>query len=162
MTAPADELVQVHLLELPVPLAARTQQHHDELMREFALLTGGPDDAEAHVPRRLLDLIHVLSARFAGVSDAPRERLQAAIQRGDAVIADHVLELPVEAGPASQGLAALMAEADEFCRRGEHLLTLAPPADCVAYRSWYLAQVADQLAGAPPVRWPDYRHRSVG
>lgn len=99
----------VHLLQLPVPLAARTQQHHEELMREFALI-GADDDPEAHVPRRLLDLVHVLTQQFARAVDAPRERLQAAIRRGDPVIPDHVLELPAAAGPAAQALAALMDE----------------------------------------------------
>ena len=46
------------------------------------------------------------------------------------------------------------------CRQGEHLLTLATPPDCVAYRHWYLAQVADQLEGAQPVSWPEFQRRS--
>jgi hypothetical protein len=162
VTEPAADLVPVHLLQLPVPLAARAQQHHEELMREFALLSAGPDDAEAHVPRRLLDLVHGLSERFSGFGDAPRGRLQVAIARGDDVIDDHVLELPREAGPASQALAASLDEAEDFCRRGRHLLTLAAPEDCVAYRAWYLSQVVGQLSGAPAVSWPDFRSRSTG
>ena len=66
-----------------------------------------------------------------------------------------VLDIPVEAGPASQILNDMIDEADEYCRRGQHLLTLESPADCVAYRRWYLGEVVGQLAGADPVPWPD-------
>ena len=34
-------LIDVHLLALPVPLAARSQQHFEELMREFVLIATG-------------------------------------------------------------------------------------------------------------------------
>jgi hypothetical protein len=151
-------MTTVHVLELPVPLAAKAQQHFEELMREFALISSGADaQHENHVPRRLLDLVDVLVQQFGGTTSEPEQRLADAIERGDEVIADHVLEVPPEAGPASQALGDLIEEADEYCLRGEHLLTLATPPDCVAYRRWYLGQVVDQLAGKPPVPWPQYQ-----
>lgn len=155
MTEPAP-LLNVHLLELPVALAAKTQQHFEELMREFSLIAasaqgGHPDH---HVPVRLMQLVDALTQQFAGVTNDAEQRLADAIDRGDAVIADHQLDVPAAAGPASQALGDLIDEADDYCRRGEHLLTLASPADCVAYRRWYLSEVIGQLAGAEPIPWP--------
>ena len=161
MTAPlSSRRVEVHLLDLPVPLAARAQQHVDELLREFALVdTGASGGDDAHVPPRLQALIDTLVRRFAGVNDAARERLEAAIDRGDERIPDHVLSLPPEAGPASQAVGAMLDEADEYCARGQHLLTLATPPDLLAYRRWYLDEIVAQLAGQPPTPWPGYPPR---
>lgn len=159
MTVPLqDRLVPVHLLELPVPLAVQAQQHVEELMREFALITGGRDSGEAHhhVPRRLLQLVDVLTEQFAGVNNDASERLAKAIDSGVQVIDDHVLELPAEAGPASTALGVMLDEADDYCRSGQDLLTLATPDECVAYRRWYLTQVVEQLDGKPAVSWPDF------
>jgi hypothetical protein len=147
----------VHVLELPVPLAARAQEHFEELMREFALITAGLE-GEAHpehVPTRLLRLVEALTQRFAGVTSEAEGRLAEAIASGQQVIEDHVLLLPKEAAEASEALGALIDEADEYCRQGEHLLTLASPADCVAYRQWYLGEVIGQLSGRDPVPWPE-------
>ncbi len=152
-------LVEVHVLELPVPLAARAQQHVEELLREFALIQAGAahlDGSSLHVPRRLMELVQTLTARFAGVNDAARDRLDAAIVRGDAVIADHVLTLPPEAGPASVALGAMLDECDAWCRQGKDLLTLATPPQLLAYRRWYLAEVVTQLDGGPATSWPDF------
>jgi hypothetical protein len=150
------DLVDVHLLELPVALAASVQEHFAELMREFALIASGSerDDPEHHVPARLTELIDTLVQQFGGTNNEADERLADAIDRGDETIADHVLHLPPEAGPASKALGDLIDEADEYCRRGQHLLTLATPPDRTAYRHWYLDQVVSQLRGEAPVPWP--------
>jgi hypothetical protein len=42
-----------------------------------------------------------------------------------------------------------LAEASEFCRRGE-LLTLATPPEYVAFREWFLDEIARQLGRNPP------------
>ena len=46
----------------------------------------------------------------------------------------------------------MIDEADDYCRQGEHLLTLASPPDCIAYREWYLGQVVGQLGRRPAGR----------
>lgn len=153
MTAP-DELLQVHLLEVPVPLAAKATQHFEGLMREFTLIAGG-EGGQHHTPARLTELVDQLTAQFSGAGDEAAERLEQAIEAGAETIPDLVLVLPAVAGPASQALGDMIDEADDYCRRGEHLLTLATPADCVAYRAWYLGQVIGQLVGKPPIAWPD-------
>lgn len=162
MTAPSEhgELVQTHLLELPVPLAAKAQEHFQELLREFTLIatdasTDGGQDGE-HVPARLLQLVDVLTQQFGGMNTAAEDRLEDAIAQGRPVIEDHVLEVPPAAGPAAQALGAMIDEAEEYCRQGQHLLTLAAPPELVAYRHWYLEQVVSQLDGQPPVPWPRY------
>lgn len=142
---------------MPVPLAARSQQHFEELMREFLLIADGHQhgQSEHEVPARLMNLVQTLVQQFGTVTSPAEERLADAIDRGDKVIDDHVLEVPTEAGPAAKALGELIDEADEYCRRGRHLLTLATPSGCVAYRPWYLAQVITQLQGAAPIPWAD-------
>jgi hypothetical protein len=157
-------LLPVHLLDLPVRLAAKSQQHFEELMREFALIASEHQQGhpEHHVPARLLNLVETLVRQFGATTSGAEQRLADAMDRGDQVIDDHVLEVPAAAGPASKALGDLIDEADDYCRRGQHLLTLATPADCVAYRRWYLLQVITQLQGAAPIPWPDsHEARSV-
>ena len=158
MTGP---LVTVHLLQLPVPLAARARQHFEELQREFTLMAATADDGAHEVPARLTALVASLQQRYAGVNDEATERLERAIARGDAVVEDHVLQVPPDAGPASRALGAVLDEADEFCRQGRHLLTLETPPDLVAYRRWYLGEVVDQLGGAAPRPWGPRPLRAV-
>lgn len=150
----ADQPVEVHLLQLPVRLAEKSRQHFEGLMREFALIAASTEGSH-HTPARLTELVDALTVQFAGVNTEADEQLEDAIEAGRDVIEDHVLRLPAEAGPASAALGAMMDEADVYCRQGQHLLTLATPADCLAYRSWYLGQVINQLAGEPPIAWPD-------
>jgi uncharacterized protein YfaT (DUF1175 family) len=54
----------------------------------------------------------------------------------------------------------MLDEADEYCRAGHHLLTLATPEELRVFRSWYLGQVAAQLSGAPAEPWPVHRDRA--
>ena len=139
---------------LPVELWAVTQEHVDGLLREFTLMTAGvAEDDMPPVPLRLVRLVAELSARFAGSSDEQRARLFAASAAGEHEL-DLVYRLPPAAGPASAELARVFDQADEYCRAGQHLLTLATPQQMVLFRRWYLGQVEDQLAGAPPVPWP--------
>ena len=156
MSEPA-ELVEVHLLRLPVPLAAKARQHFEGLMREFELIaaSSAAGESQHQVPVRLTQLVEALTGQFAGVNTAADERLEDAMEQQLEEIEDHVLLLPVEAAEASAALGAMIDEADDYCRQGEHLLTLASPADCLAYRQWYLGQVVSQLAGGPQISWPD-------
>ena len=161
MTAP--QLHPVVLLQLPVQVWAASQEHHDELLREFALMTAGLEDREGDappVPVRLLRLVEELTASFAGSSDEQRGRLFAAAARGDEVMDALEFALPEAAGPACDQLAAMLDEADAYCEAGRHLLTLSTPHELRVFRAWYLLQVRDQLAGAAPEPWPDYRARA--
>ncbi len=158
MTAAAG-LTRVHLRGLPVGRAAQAREHFEGLTREFMLISeGGADD---QVPARLMQLVHVLTQQFGGINSEADQRLEDAIEAGTAVLDDHVLVLPPEAGPAAEALGRLIDEADEYCRQGEHLLTLATPPELVAYRHWYLGEVLAQLSGRRPTAWPDSVYASA-
>lgn len=154
----AAEVVEVRLLELPVPLWARAQEHTDELMREFALVAA---DARAHpddtsVPAQLLRLVERLNRDYAGTSDPQRERLFAASDAGEQVLPELVFAVPAGAADAAAELDRMLDLADDYCRAGSHLLTLASPDELVAFRRWYLQEFRRQIAGDPPTPWPAY------
>lgn len=156
MTA-ADQLVEVELLQLPVPLWSMSQQLFDELMREFALASAqADDDQEHHLPGRLTRLIDDLTARFGAGTTAQEEELHAAAAAGLPVIERLVYTVPAAAGPASLELGGMLDAVDEYCQEGQHLLTLAAPDDVVAFRRWFLGAFVTQTAGAAPVSWPDF------
>lgn len=142
------DLVDVRLLGLPVAVHGRTAAHIDELLREFVHL----DDESADVPRRLLHLRDDLQARFSAFTAGPHAELAAAAARGDETV-DLAYRVPEDAGQASVQALALLDEADDFCRRGDHLLTLATAAEAVRYRQWFFGEFTRQCAGAPPTPW---------
>ena len=148
-----DELVTVRLLAAPVRLWARSTEHHDELMREMALLALSPPREGHDLPGRLVELVDVLGRQYGGASRRPETELEQARAAGlDRV--DLRYEVPPSAGAAAQRLAAILAEADEFCRSGGALLTLAKPADQVAFSAWYIGEFTRQIAGEDPSPWP--------
>lgn len=152
-------LVDVRMLQMPVAVWARSQEQHDALMREFALMSIPTDEAdrERHVPSRLTRLMDQLTSDFEGVATEQEQQLFAAAAAGVEVIDEMVYRVPPAAGPASQALGAMLDEADDYCRQGQHLLTLAADEELVRFRWWFLDQFIQQSAGAPPVAWPDYR-----
>lgn len=143
------DIVQIRLLGFPLALHRRARQHHDELLREFSLIAMGDHDG---VPAQLLALTDELIARYSRESDVLKAQIDAAEARGDEV-ADLTLPIPPAAAPSVVALDDLLDQADEFCRSGDALLTLATPPELVAFRRWYLGQVVSQLAGEPPVPW---------
>jgi hypothetical protein len=153
------ETVQVHLRALPVPLAARARERSQELLREFALITADVIDDESaaadnEVPLRLLELVVRLTQDLFGLIEPAAQRLEGAIAGGRATI-DHVIEWPVEVADATRAVADLWDEADHYCWSQDHLIEVATPTDCAAYRRWVFAQVLDQLDGRGPVPWPE-------
>jgi hypothetical protein len=146
------ELVTVRIVGLPVPLHVRTAEHTDELMREFTYLRAQSDDPSAPtVPARLLDLVEELGGRYSGFTAGTQAELEAAIAEGRPTV-DLAYQVPRDVAPASSHLRDLLDAADDFCREGEHLLTLASPDDVVAYRRWFLDEFVRQAAGGEPPR----------
>jgi len=109
----------------------------------------------------LLRLIEALTAEFEGASSEPDRLRDEAIERGEKVVAELVLHLPAAAAGACADLSHLCDEADEFCRQGDMLLTLATPPEAVVFRRWYLGEVTAQLNGLPALAWPDVDHAAV-
>ncbi len=158
MTATADlgPTVEVRLLQLPVELWARTQQHTDELLREFMLLAQQlHDDDGLPLPVRLVQLVEDLSGSYGSFSEEQEARLFQAAAAGVTEL-DLTYQVPAPAGGAARHLGDLLNEADEYCRTGEHLLTLETPAELVRFREWFLEEFRRQIAGEPPTPWPDY------
>jgi hypothetical protein len=153
------DLYEVRVLQLPVRLWSRSQEQHDALMREFALMSVPSEESERqrHVPTRLAELIDTLTADFEGVTSEQEQQLFDAASAGVGVIDELVYTLPRAVVPASKSLGEMLDEADEYCRQGQHLLTLAADEELVRFRRWYLDQFIDQAAGKPPVAWPDYQ-----
>ena len=151
MTRPARAAVRVVLRGLPLELARRSDEHQADLLREVALLSLDPGE-HADMPRRLLTLVEELEERYADVSAGmDRDRLDAET-RGE-VATDLVVAVPESAAASARRLLALLEEADEYCRRGEHLLTVEPDPELVAFRRWYLGEFAAQVDGAVPTPW---------
>jgi hypothetical protein len=148
--------VEVRLLRLPVAIWSRTQQHTDELIREFVLLAQQMHhDAESAppLPVRLVRLVDELSAGYGAFSEEQTERLFRAAAAGEVEL-DLTYQVPEAAGGAARHLGDMLNEADAYCRTGEHLLTLETPADLVAFREWYLEEFRRQVAGGQPTPWP--------
>jgi hypothetical protein len=148
------DLVEVRLLRFPLPLWQQSQEHLDELLREFALIAHG-DDEHSSVPRRLLNLVAELSKTYAGLSTGTEQERDDAIARGETEV-DLLYRTPVEAAGAIRHLGDMLDEADAYCRQGSHLLTLQTPADQLAFRRWFLSEFTNQFGGAPPLPWPEY------
>jgi hypothetical protein len=152
---PDTGLVEVRLLDFPLDVYERAREHNEELRREFALLALRCDEESGRheLPRRLTLLIEQLSADYAEVTSDANAQRDAAIERGQTRI-DLRYTVPVSAARAVRTLDALLDEADEFCRAGEHLLTLATPPEAVRFRRWYLDEFVGQLeTGRAPIPW---------
>jgi len=146
--------MEVRLLGLPLLVWQRTQEHVDELLREFTLMVQD-EEARAATPGRLLALVEELTAGYGHFSAEQTLEMEAALERGETSI-DLRYELPPAAAGAAQQLGDMLDEADDYCRRGDHLLTLAAPPEELRFRRWFISEFVDQLAGAPPTPWSEY------
>ena len=157
-----DGLRTVQVTGFPLDVSARSTQHFNEVMREFALITLDTDrdreatDSPRPVPARLLALVDELTKNFAAFTTAVTAQREEAAARGDIEV-DLTYHLPATVTDACRQLQVLLDEVDEFCRTGKHLITLATPEECVAFRQWYLSEFIAQIEqGREPVSWPDY------
>jgi hypothetical protein len=161
MTDPqSPELMTFHVIGLPIAVQAQAQEHADELTRELMLIGAQlrQDGNTRALPARLVDLIEQLTARYSMLTVEQEQQMADAIAaRHDTI--DLTYRLPAEVAPAAQALADILDEADDYCRDGQLLLTLATPDDLLAYRRWFLSQFTDQAAGKAPVAWADYQRQ---
>jgi hypothetical protein len=152
-----DQMADVVLLEVPIELRERSQQHSDELVREMTLIAlqirEGDGDA---LPVRLTELVAEVQLTYGAFSTQADAQLDAAAARGETVAARVVYTVPRTVGPFARHLIEILEEADEFCREGSYLLALASPPDIHAYRIWALSEFERQIAGEEPLSWPDY------
>ena len=143
-----DDLVTVVLLSTPLKIWQRAAEHHDELMREMALLALAPDPPA--LPARLTELVQVLGAQYGAAGARPDDAREAALAAGlDRV--DLTYEVPHALGADAARMRALLDEAEEYCRT--ELLTLAQPQVQADFARWYIEEFARQTDGLPPRPW---------
>jgi len=154
--AGSDEvLVEVRILSFPMDLYERAREHNEGLMREFTLIRLSEPDSLA-VPHRLVQLAEELTQRFAAFTAVPESQLVEAEARGDEQI-DLVYRVPPDAAEAVTRFGALMDEADEYCRSGQHLLTLVTPPDLLGLRQWFFEEFVGQALGKDATSWPEWQ-----
>ena len=144
-------LHEVHLRNMPLRLLSASREHHDEVMREFAMLALDESFDSSHTPARFMELVDILGRRYGAAGRRPDAEVDAALERGDVTI-DLVYHVPEHVTEAAQQLDALMTEADNFCRQ-QHMLALARPQVLVDFARWYLDEFTRQVAGQPPQAW---------
>jgi hypothetical protein len=147
-------LVAVRLLNFPLRLFADAREHHDELMREFALLSlqrASPTPSVAGLPPRLVELIDLLGRRYGAAGERRHPARDAALARGDlaADLTHHVS--PGAAGELSR-VAALLEEAELYCRQG-FLLTMPGTPRQQRFVRWFTSEFVRQSQGLPPIPW---------
>jgi hypothetical protein len=126
------------------------RRQHDELMHEFAVLAVA-DGLSDDTPQRMLDLIDTLGRRYGSAGEPRNAQVDAALARGEDTI-DLTYEVPHHVVEAADNLAALMAEADDFCER-EQMLTLQRSEVIRDFSEWYLEEFRRQVNGEPPQPW---------
>lgn len=152
------KLVEIRILQMPLDLLAASQRHSDELMRELTLVAEQlRQEGSSGLPTRLVDMVQELTASYSPFTSEQEAIMADAVSGGDTVLDELCYTVPPDVGPAAQHLGNLLDEADEYCRAGDYLLTLATPALLVRFRQWFLDEFERQAAGAPPVPWPEYQ-----
>jgi hypothetical protein len=146
-----DGLHEVRLHNVPLRILADSREHHDEVMREFAMLALDEGLDTDHAPARLIELVDILGRRYGAAGSRPDAEIDDALVRGAASI-DLVYHVPDHVAEAAEQLEALMRETDEFCRQ-QQMLALARPELFVRFAEWYLDEFRRQIAGERPRAW---------
>ncbi len=151
---PEHRLVDITLLDIPVTLWARTDDELKDLRREFALIVLSRENHVPDVPSQLMHLIDELQASYGAFGNSQAERFERARTEDDPVIDRLEWRLPHDSEDDIKRLATALDEADEYCRQGQHLLTLTSSPATKAFRDWFLDEFCVQLRGGPPTPWP--------
>lgn len=154
MSAAAEVVGTAVLLDYPLRLWVRQQEHSENVMREFQLILLGQEseEVEGSAPAQLVDLASMFTSRFGPLIDNINEQREAALAEGRDRM-DSVVPL-VEGTPAlMQQVRTVLAAVDEYCSSGD-LLTLARPQELVALFDWVLAELTVQYEGGKPTPWP--------
>src|SRR4051812_814303 len=136
------ELVAVRLGQVPVGLYARAARHQQALQREFDVIVSGKNDP-ASFPSVFLEVIGELHDQFGRFAAPGHAELEEAVARADGEV-DVVYRVPPQARAAALRLGRLLDRADDYCRAGTHLLTMATPAHVLLFREWFLGEFIGQ------------------
>lgn len=160
MSPSGDGHPEVRILRYPLEVHQRATEAFEGLRREFQLIALRGPEAE-DVPERLLRLVDALATEYEGLNVEADNAREEAVARGDTEIPELVFRAPPGVAEACIALSQMVDEADEFCRQGDVLLTLASPPEAVVFRRWYLGEFVAQLRGEPPLAWPDADHEAL-
>jgi hypothetical protein len=151
---------EVRLLRFPLDVHQRATEAFEGLRREFQLIAlRGPEADD--VPERLLRVVDALAVEYEGLNVEADSARDEAAARGDTEVPELVYRVPPGVAEACVALSEIVDQADDFCRQGDVLLTLATPREAVAFRRWYLGEFVAQLNGEPPVPWPEADHEGL-
>jgi hypothetical protein len=144
---------RVVLVNFPLRVAVRAYEYKEALLREFAIvaLAGGED---AEIPKRLVDITSMWEDQYSGLNPDTDKQIERAVAQGQTHL-DLELMIPEAVRHDTLDLAALLSEADAYCRSGE-LLTLAPTDEVRAFWIWFLLEFVRQVSGLPPHPWRDF------
>jgi hypothetical protein len=139
------------LRNFPLRVWHRQQEYTHDLLRELQLLSSGQEPGGHDVPAKLLAVAEEFVTKYGSYSRPIAQDRDAALRRGEVTIDSSV---PLPAGtPALVGsIKALLAEVEDYCRRGD-LLSLAAPPDIAALREWTMREMLRQYDGEPPTPW---------
>ncbi|MGH3507433.1 MAG: ATP-binding protein [Nocardioidaceae bacterium] len=148
------EWVQIQMVDLPVDLARRHDEHLWELVRELQLVSATPTSWTVE----MAGLIHALVERHSASWRLSETVVDQAAAEG---LDNLTLELvvPVTVVEDVQTLEAALQLTDRLCER-DALLTLAAPSDVRRVRAWMASEIVGQIRdGVAPVPWPEYERQ---
>lgn len=142
------------LLDYPLRLWARQQEHTDGLLREFKLLLIGErsGELESQPPGQLVALANMFDSRFGPLLDAITRERQEALDAGRDRV-DSRIPLVDGTPQLLAQVRAVMAAVDDYCRDGDMLLLPRSP-ELLALADWTHQQIVGQYDGAEPTPWP--------
>ena len=140
------------LMNYPVRLWKRQQQHTEAVMREFQLLRGGHEDGLTTEPPQLLsDVLDLFTSAFGPLIDDVEKARQHALDAGLDRI-DSWVPLIHRAPDLLDDLRLVWGAVDDYCARGE-LLTCPRDPELVALWNWTYDELCAQYYGADPTPW---------
>lgn len=142
---PTDEpRYTIELGDVSTDLLVAAKAHVDNVVREFALVSGGAASGQtAAVSRHLAELIDTVTTRFSEARQIIKQQALASVEAGRE--RTHlVLSLPASAVKAGCDYLAALDEVDAYARAAR-LLTLATPPQHRAFRKWYVNSLMHQL-----------------
>jgi anti-sigma regulatory factor (Ser/Thr protein kinase) len=149
---PGERQVTVCLNDLPIDIYLEAEEHHDGLMREFALMRRAAGDERISRSPRLVEIAAALTGEFGAANLARRRQVEAA-RRAGATAVDLAVPFDANAQTVVRATADLLDELDELCAQ-DHMLTRPSSARLRRFRRWYADEVLRQLDGQAPSPWP--------
>lgn len=150
---PTEIIGEAVLLDYPLRLWARQQEHTDEILREFVLLLSGEDSGTtAAAPAQLVALASMFSTHFGALIDKITVLRQQRYDAGDDRM-DLPMPLPRSTPELMQRVEQVWAAVDDYCSSGE-LLALARPPQVAALMTWAAQELSRQSRGEKATPWP--------